>query len=59
MTTLPQTEPHPFDALTLEHLRAKNCLKWTYYEGDVLPLWVADMDFPPPAAVAEALGWPA
>lgn len=54
MTTSTQ-DPHPFDALTLELLRAKNCMKWTYYEGDVLPLWVADMDFPPPAAVAEVL----
>lgn len=55
MTTLLPTDPHPFDELTLELLRAKNCMKWTHYEGDVLPLWVADMDFPPPAAVAEAL----
>ncbi len=53
--TTPPTDPHPFDELTLEGLRARNCMKWTYYDPDVLPLWVADMDFPPPAAVAEAL----
>lgn len=54
MTTSP-TDPHPFDSLTLERLRAKNCMKWTYFDGDVLPLWVADMDFPPPDVVADAL----
>jgi len=31
-------------------------LKWARYAGrDVLPLWVADMDFPAPPAVVEAL----
>jgi cystathionine beta-lyase len=30
--------------------------RWRKYDGrDVLPLWVADMDFPAPAAVIEAL----
>jgi cystathionine beta-lyase len=51
---------HPFDRLTLDTLRARSCLKWTHYsalhpERDVLPLWVADMDFPPAQAVIEAL----
>jgi cystathionine beta-lyase len=30
-------------------------LKWDRYAGDVLPLWVADMDFASPPAVTEAL----
>lgn len=30
--------------------------KWNYYPGDVLPLWVADMDFPAPRPILEALG---
>ncbi|GAB6098000.1 PatB family C-S lyase [Desulfatiferula olefinivorans] len=31
-------------------------LKWEAYRGrDVIPLWVADMDFPAPASVIEAL----
>ncbi len=49
-----------FDELTLETLRAKSCMKWTYYpelhpERDILPLWVADMDFPPADPIAAAL----
>jgi cystathionine beta-lyase len=30
-------------------------LKWAKYPADVLPLWVADMDFAAPPAVIEAL----
>ncbi len=29
--------------------------KWNYFDQDVLPLWVADMDFASPPAVLEAL----
>lgn len=29
--------------------------KWTYFPEDVLPLWVADMDFQAPAPILEAL----
>ena len=29
--------------------------KWNYYEEDVLPLWVADMDFISPEPVIRAL----
>ena len=29
--------------------------KWDFYDADVLPLWVADMDFPAPEAVTEAM----
>jgi cysteine-S-conjugate beta-lyase len=35
-----------FDAVTESQLRAKACSKWHAYPDDVLPLWVADMDFP-------------
>ena len=31
------------------------CAKWGYYSPDVLPLWVADMDFPAPKPVRDAL----
>jgi cysteine-S-conjugate beta-lyase len=34
-----------FDAATESVLRAKPSGKWTRYDPDVLPLWVADMDF--------------
>ncbi|MFN8379763.1 MAG: PatB family C-S lyase [Anaerolineae bacterium] len=30
-------------------------VKWDYYDADVLPLWVADMDFPAPEPVTEAM----
>jgi cystathionine beta-lyase len=30
--------------------------KWTYYPQDVLPMWVADMDFPAPKPILHALG---
>lgn len=30
-------------------------VKWRVYEEDVLPLWVADMDFPVPPAVSQAV----
>jgi cystathionine beta-lyase len=35
--------------------RQTNSIKWTLYPEDVLPLWVADMDFPAPPPVLEAL----
>jgi cysteine-S-conjugate beta-lyase len=41
-----------------EHIdrRATSSTKWDKYEGlDVIPLWLADMDFRSPPAVIEAL----
>ena len=35
--------------------RARVGIKWDRYGPDVLPAWVADMDFDPPGAVLEAL----
>lgn len=35
--------------------RSTNSIKWTKFPEDVLPLWVADMDFPAPPPVLEAL----
>jgi cystathionine beta-lyase len=35
-----------FDDLSIERLRARRGEKWTTYPEDVLPAWVADMDFP-------------
>jgi|GEM_PF-5233378 len=29
--------------------------KWNYYPKDVLPLWVADMDFPAPQPILDTL----
>lgn len=45
--------PYNFD-LVIDR-RATNSIKWTKYPEDVLPMWVADMDFPAPPPVLEAL----
>jgi cystathionine beta-lyase len=42
-----------FDAII--DRRHTESLKWSRYDGDVLPLWVADMDFPVPEPVVRAL----
>jgi cysteine-S-conjugate beta-lyase len=43
-----------FDALSEEQLRRRKTIKWTYFEPDVLPLWIAEMDFPTAPAVLDA-----
>lgn len=35
--------------------RASDSVKWNYYDDQVLPLWVADMDFLSPPSVSESL----
>ena len=35
--------------------RSNGTIKWQMYDPDVLPMWVADMDFPSPPAIVEAL----
>ena len=35
--------------------RSANSYKWTKHPADVLPLWIADMDFPAPEPVIRAL----
>lgn len=47
--------PSPFDDITPESLRHPDSFKWTHYGPDVLPLWVADMDFPIAPSIAKAL----
>ncbi|WP_254647908.1 MalY/PatB family protein [Streptomyces sp. GbtcB6] len=44
-----------FDDLDREWLRARSSVKWHRPGPDVLPAWVADMDFPVPPAVTDAL----
>ncbi len=44
-----------FDDLSLEELRGRRSQKWVAYPTDVLPAWVAEMDFPLAPAVADAL----
>lgn len=58
----------PLDHVTPQRLRHRKGVKWTTYGEDVLPAWIADMDFdaapPVKQAIAEALerddlGYPA
>ena len=46
---------HRYDDLTVDTLRARPLLKWRQYDPDVLPLWVADMDFPVAEPIRAAL----
>lgn len=46
---------HPLRCLTLEQLRTRSSFKWTAYEPDVLPLWVAELDVPLAEPVVEAV----
>lgn len=41
--------------LRLSDLRARRSAKWSHYDADVLPSWVAEMDFPLAPPIAEAL----
>jgi len=45
----------PFDFDHVPDRRATNSWKWTSYAEDVLPMWVADMDFPAPRPILDAL----
>ena len=38
--------PHPFDQVTEATLRRRRSAKWSLYAPDVLPAWVAEMDYP-------------
>jgi cysteine-S-conjugate beta-lyase len=45
-----------FDFETIRERRGTDSQKWQKYAGrDILPLWVADMDFPSPPAIGAAL----
>ena len=46
---------HAFDADALPDRRATESSKWHKFPPDVLPLWVADMDFRSPEPVIRAL----
>jgi cystathionine beta-lyase len=45
----------PFDDVSLELLRARRSAKWTKYPADVLPAWVAEMDFALALPIREVL----
>ncbi len=45
----------PYDFDTLPERRSTHSLKWNKYDPDVLPMWVADMDFATPQPILDAL----
>lgn len=45
----------PYDFDHIINRRNTNSLKWNAYPEDVLPLWVADMDFAAPQPILQAL----
>ncbi|KAA1250145.1 pyridoxal phosphate-dependent aminotransferase [Mycobacterium simiae] len=44
-----------FDRLTEDQLRRRKTLKWNHFDPAVLPLWVAEMDYPTAPAVRSAV----
>jgi cystathionine beta-lyase len=45
----------PFDDVSLELLRLRHSAKWVKYPHDVLPAWVAEMDFALALPIRETL----
>lgn len=43
------------DGITLEELRGRRSAKWAHYPEDVIPSWVAEMDFPSAEPIQRAL----
>jgi cysteine-S-conjugate beta-lyase len=46
---------NPFERVPLADLRERTSIKWRFFEPDVLPMWVAEMDVLPPEAVTRAV----
>lgn len=46
---------HPWDQITLAALRERRSAKWARYAADVLPAWVAEMDYPIAEPIRRAL----
>ena len=44
-----------YDFDTLLNRRGTGCAKWDDYDQDVIPMWVADMDFRTPSFIMDAL----
>jgi cysteine-S-conjugate beta-lyase len=44
-----------FDHLTEQQLRERKTIKWNHFGPDVLPLWIAEMDFPTAPAVVDGI----
>ncbi|WP_347754962.1 aminotransferase class I/II-fold pyridoxal phosphate-dependent enzyme [Agrococcus sp. ProA11] len=46
---------NPFERVSLADLQQRSSIKWRFFEPDVLPLWVAEMDVMPAEAVTRAV----
>lgn len=46
---------HALDSIDVPALREAALAKWTHFDAEILPLWVADMDFPLAEPIREAL----
>ncbi|MCH1881514.1 aminotransferase class I/II-fold pyridoxal phosphate-dependent enzyme [Agrococcus sp. ARC_14] len=46
---------NPFERVPLADLRQRTSIKWRFFEPDVLPMWVAEMDVVPAEAVTRAV----
>ncbi len=46
---------HPFDTLALDDLATRPSAKWKYFDPGVLPLWVAEMDYPLAPSIKRAI----
>jgi cysteine-S-conjugate beta-lyase len=55
VTQPPSGDHSSFDDLALDRLRQRRSAKWAAYPADVLPAWVAEMDFPIAEPVKQAL----
>ncbi|HEY4349022.1 MAG TPA: aminotransferase class I/II-fold pyridoxal phosphate-dependent enzyme [Gaiellaceae bacterium] len=51
----PAGDVDPFDDVSFELLRLRRSAKWTKYPSDVLPAWVAEMDFALALPIREVL----
>jgi cystathionine beta-lyase len=51
----PVVDVDPFDDVSLELLRLRHSAKWVKYPPDVLPAWVAEMDFALALPIREVL----
>lgn len=54
-TSNSQLLAHDFDFDQVPDRHSTGSAKWQYYDKDVLPMWVADMDFAAPQPVIDAL----
>jgi cysteine-S-conjugate beta-lyase len=46
---------NPFEQVPLADLRERTSIKWRFFEPDVLPMWVAEMDVLPAEPITEAV----